>query len=124
MSPDPRPPDPGHPIPHRGKAPPVDSFTGENQEFRIDDWLPALERASTWNGWIEEEHLMQLAGHLRGRALQEWSLMSDGDKGSYADATQALRNRLDPGGSALAAHTGKLRTGTRVGKAKFMQCLE
>ena len=69
----------------------------------IDDWLPALERASTWNGWTEEERLMQLAGHLRGRALQEWNLLSDGDKGSYADATQALRNCLDPGGRALAA---------------------
>ena len=46
---------------------------------------------------------MQLAGHLRGRALQEWNLLSDGDKGSYAAATQALRNRLDPGGRALAA---------------------
>ena len=42
------------------------SFTGENQEVCIDDWLPALERASTWNGWTEEECLMQLAGHLRG----------------------------------------------------------
>ena len=79
------------------------SFTGENQEVCIDDWLPALERASTWNGWTEEERLMQLAGHLHGRALQEWNLLSDGDKGSYADATQALHNRLDPGGRALAA---------------------
>lgn len=103
MSPDPRPPGPRPPIPRRGKAPPVDSFTGENQEIRIDDWLPALERASTWNGWTEEERLMQLAGHLRGRALQEWNLLGDRDKGSYADAIQALRNRLDPGGRALAA---------------------
>ena len=103
MSPNPRPPGPRPPIPHRGKAPPVDSFTGENQEVCIDDWLPALERASTWNGCTEEEGLMQLAGHLRGRALQEWNLLSDGDKGSYANATQALHNRLDPGGRALAA---------------------
>lgn len=50
----------------RSKVPPVDSFIGENPEVRIDDWLPALERASTWNGWSEEERLMQLAGHLRG----------------------------------------------------------
>ena len=103
MSRDPKPPGPRPPIPHRGKAPPVDSFTGENQEIRLDDWLPALERASTWNGWSEEERLMQLAGHLRGRALQEWNLLSDRDKGSYADAIQALRSRLDPGGRTLAA---------------------
>lgn len=66
MSPDPRLPGPRPPIPCRGKAPIIDFFTGENQEIRIDDWLPALERASTWNGWTEEEWLMQLAGHFRG----------------------------------------------------------
>jgi len=27
---------------------------------------------STWNEWTEEELLLQLAGHLRGRTLQEW----------------------------------------------------
>ena len=59
----------------RGKAPPVDPFTGEDPEIRLDDWLPSLERAATWNEWTEEEHLLQLAGHLRGRALQEWGLL-------------------------------------------------
>ena len=34
----------------RGKAPPVDPFTGEDPEMRLDDWLPALQRASNWNG--------------------------------------------------------------------------
>jgi len=29
----------------RGKAPPVDPFSGENVEVQLDDWLPALERA-------------------------------------------------------------------------------
>ena len=29
----------------RGKAPPVDPFTGEDPEVRIDEWLPSLERA-------------------------------------------------------------------------------
>ncbi len=59
----------------RGKAPPVESFSGENEAVRIDDWLPALERAATWNDWSEEA--LQLAGHLRGRALQEWELISE-----------------------------------------------
>ena len=48
----------------RGKAPPVESFSGENEAVRIDDWLPALERAATWNDWSEEDRLLQLAGHL------------------------------------------------------------
>ena len=39
----------------RGQAPPVDPFTGENQELRIDDWLPNLEHAATWYNWTDEE---------------------------------------------------------------------
>lgn len=52
----------------RGKAPPVDTFSGDNN---FEDWLPALRRAATWNAWSNEETLLQLAGHLRGRALEE-----------------------------------------------------
>ena len=37
----------------------------------FDNWIPILEQAASWNGWTEEESLMQLAGHLRGRALLE-----------------------------------------------------
>lgn len=86
-----------------GKAPPVDMFTGENLELRIEDWLPTLERASAWNSWTQEELLIQFAGHLRGRAFQEWNLMSAKDKVSYRSATRALKNRLDPGAKTLAA---------------------
>ena len=50
----------------RGKAPPVDAFTGKNPEVRLDDWLPALQRAAEWNDWSQAELLIQLAGHLRG----------------------------------------------------------
>ena len=50
----------------RGRAPPVDSFSSENPEDRFEDWLPTLERAVLWNGWSDEETLLQLAGHLRG----------------------------------------------------------
>ena len=87
----------------RGKAPPVDAFTGETQELRLDDWLPNLERAALWNGWTDEELLMQFAGHLRGRALLEWNLLEQHEKKAYNTATEALRIRLDPGGRALAA---------------------
>ena len=50
----------------RGKAPPIDEFTVEDSQITIDDWIPILERAASWNGWTEDELLMQLAGHLRG----------------------------------------------------------
>ena len=57
------------PMRRRGKTPPIDQFTGENPEVRFEDWLPALQRAARWNNWSDEELLIQLAGHLRGRAL-------------------------------------------------------
>ena len=50
----------------RGKAPPVNEFSGEDPECLLDDWLPSLNRASLWNGWSEEEQMIQLAGHLKG----------------------------------------------------------
>ena len=67
---------PSTPTPTRqGKASPVTQFSGEDLECQIDNWLPSLERASVWNAWTAEERLMQLAGHLKGRALQECNLL-------------------------------------------------
>ena len=109
----------------RGKAPPVDQFTGENVEMRLDDWLPSLERAQAWNDWTGEEMLLQLAGHLCGQALQEWSLLSSSEKASYAEAVKALKMRLDPGSRALAAqdfrHTSQ---GDQERVADFIRRLE
>ena len=51
----------------RGKAPPVSEFTGKDPEYILGDWLPSLECASQWNAWMEEERLMQFAGHLHGQ---------------------------------------------------------
>ena len=90
-------------VQHRGKAPPIDAFTGEDAEIRFDDWLPTLERAATWNNWTESEALMQFTGYLRGRALQEWNLMSQSERGTYKSAITGLRTRLDPGNKTLAA---------------------
>ena len=53
-----------------GKAPPIDTFTGENPDTLWEDWLPTFERAAHWNHWTEEERLLQLAGYLRKKALQ------------------------------------------------------
>ena len=46
----------------RGKAPPIDCFTGCNSEITFDDWLPSLERVAKWNGWTNEDTLIQLNG--------------------------------------------------------------
>ena len=86
-----------------GKAPPIDSFDGENTDMRFDDCFPMLQRATTWYGWSEEETLLQLAGHLRRRALQEWNLLDSSDKTTLCAASTALRNRLDPGSRSMAA---------------------
>jgi len=80
-----------------GKAPPVDAFTGEDPECHFDDWLPTLKRAADWNAWTEGDLLLQLAGHLKGRARQEWGLLSEEDKATYKHAIAALRSGLDPG---------------------------
>lgn len=87
-----------------GRARPVDAFTGE----RLDDWLPALQRASQWNGWGQEELLIQLAGQLRGRALQEWNFLAATEKTMYSKAVEALWGRLDPGGRAMAVQDFRL----------------
>ena len=46
---------------------------------------------------------MQLAGHLKGRARQEWCLIPEEEKNTYKGCVEALRFRLDPGSKALAA---------------------
>ena len=81
----------------------MDNFTGEDSAVRWEDWLHTLERAATWNGWSDEESLMQLAGHLRGWALVEWNLLSGEEKSTYSASKQALHARLDPGSKVLAA---------------------
>ena len=88
--------------PRRGRAPPVDPFTGENPEVRLEDWLPSLKRAAQWNSWSDEEQVMQLAGYLRGRASQEWNLLSAEELVDFGKAVNALQERLEPGSRVLA----------------------
>ena len=52
-----------HPRVCRVKGRPVDAFTGEDPECRIDDLLPTLTRAADWNEWTKEE-LLLLRGAL------------------------------------------------------------
>ena len=62
-----------------------------------------LKRAADWNGWTDDNLLLQLAGHQKGRALQEWNLLSDKERETYRKATAALQGRLDPGSRIMAA---------------------
>ena len=87
----------------KGKAPPVDLFTGEGTDVVWEYWLPTLERTATWNNWTENEKLLQLAGHLQNKAAQEWTLLSIAEKSTFISATRALGARLDRGGKALVA---------------------
>ena len=88
---------------HKGKAPPFDTFSGEDPEACMDDWTPSLQRASTWNGCTEEEELIQLAGSLRGHALQEWNLLPDSDRSNFESGVKSLCARLESGTKAMAA---------------------
>jgi len=54
-------------------------------ELRFEDWLPSLERAVEWNCWSEAEKHIQIAGHLRGKALQEWNLLLEEEKSTYQE---------------------------------------
>ena len=56
-----------------------------------------------WNGWSEEDRLIQLAGHFKGRALQEWNLLHSDQRATFTHATEALRLRLDSVSKTAAA---------------------
>ena len=45
---------------------------------------------------------MQLAGHLKGRALAEWNLLSGDEVESLETAVKCLKERLDPCSRVLA----------------------
>ena len=46
---------------------------------------------------------MQLTGHLKGHALQEWDLLRSEEKVMFATAVENLRLRVDQGSKILAA---------------------
>ena len=47
--------------------------------------------------------MLQLAGYLRKKALQEWNLLSDAQESSFTIAAGEMQSRLDPGSKALEA---------------------
>ena len=70
----------------KGKALPVDPYSGDDPLLQIEDWLPGLQRAADWYIWTEEEQCLQLAGHLHSRALQEWNLLDSKDIDTFDSA--------------------------------------
>ena len=46
--------------------------------------------------------LIQLAGNLRGRPLQEWNLLGETERSSLEDAVKALHSRLEMQSKAMA----------------------
>ena len=61
-----------------------------------------MQRASNWNNWTGEEQLLQFAGHLKGRALAEWNLLSPEEIHTVEVAARSLRERLDPCSKVMA----------------------
>ena len=104
-----------------GRASPIHYFTGESPEILLEDWVPLLERAATWNGWTEEK-LLKLAGYLRGRARQEWTLLVDDSKKCYS---ADLRIGWSYGRQALATQDFRhLRQEDNENMSDFIRKLE
>ena len=92
----------GMPLSHRrDKAPSVDLFSAEQLDKHWDGWLPTFERAAEWNDWTVVERLLQLAGHLRGTARQEFFLLTPDEKSTLIKAKSSMKHRLDIGSKAF-----------------------
>lgn len=64
--------------------------------MQLEDWLPSLKRAAGTDGLV-----LQLAGHLQGRALQEWNLLSQEQLNDFDLVIKTLKERLDPRSKVL-----------------------
>jgi len=91
-------------------------FSGKNTGIRLDDWLPSLQRAANLNGWTGEEQLIQFAGHLKGRALAEWNLLTAEETCTVEEAAKSMRDRLDPCSKVMAGQDFR-RTMQRDGES-------
>ena len=115
----------GSPVLCRGKAPPIDPFAGDDKSPRFEEWLPSLERAADWNAWTDEQKLLQLAGNLRGRAVQEWSLIPAEDRTTFSDTVKSLRVRVDPEDRVLPGQDFRhARQEASEFVADYFRCLE
>ena len=81
-------------VPRRqGKAPPIDSFTGEDPEMRFEDWLPSLDRAAEWNQWTPPNATYGAELYKSGDCLKETTreIGSEPPLHSAPDWTQGAR---------------------------------
>jgi len=78
-------------------------FTEEGYDELWDEWLPILKGAAEWNNWSDSECLIQLAGHLQGKARQEFLLLDPLEKSTYAQAISALSSKFNFRSRSLAA---------------------
>jgi len=92
---------------------------------QLEDWLPGVERAAHWNGWTSEEKIIQLAGHLRGRAEAEWNLLGHDEICDFDTAVQSLKVYLDPRSKVLAGQDFRCAIqGDSEAVADYICCLE
>ena len=82
--------------------------------IRLDNWVSTLKRAAAWNHWSTEDQFLQLVVHLRGRALQEWDLILDGEKSQFQPAIEALKERLERGTIQLVEQLDDFQDKTTV----------
>ena len=61
--------------------------------------METLERAATWS---DEEKLIQLAGHHRGKGLQECNLVPEEEESMFQGAVEKIRDILGPVSHVLA----------------------
>ena len=81
-------------VPRRqGKAPPIDSFTGEDPEMRFEDWLLSLDRAAEWNQWTPPNATYGSELYKSGDCLKETTreIGSEPPLHSAPDWTQGAR---------------------------------
>ena len=71
-----------------------DTFSGEKSDLR--DWLCHFEIVSRWNEWTEREKGCNLAGSLRGSALQVLGELPVENVEDYQSILQVLKRRFDP----------------------------
>ena len=65
--------------------------------------MTTFEKTADWNSWNDSEWQLQLASHLRGKARQEFYLLTSDEKSTFNEAKNAMRSGLKVGSKTLAA---------------------
>ena len=84
------------------KTPPIDPFSAEGLAEQWDEWLPTFERVAEWNNWSESAYVLQLAGHWRGKARKEFSLLTSEETFTFTRAKVTVRSRQEVNSKTLA----------------------